>query len=81
MFYLCGLLAQILLTYLQYGLLPEDARQVGLRPLMRDLMRSLAKLTRSVRQLYLKFSKDHYRLDWLVAAMNQLEAWWLESPA
>ena len=80
-FYLCGLLAHILLTYLQYGLLPEDARKVGLRPLMRDLMRSLAKVTRSGRQLYLKFSKDHYRFDWLVAAMNQLEAWRHESPA
>ena len=79
-YYLCGLIAQILLTHLQYALLPADARQVGLRPLIRDLMRSVAKLTRSGRCLCLKFSKDRLRFHWLVDAMNRADAWWAESP-
>ena len=70
----------MLLTHLQYALLPDDARQVGLRPLIRDLMRSVAKLTHSGRCPCLKFSKGRLRFHWLVAAMNRTATWWAESP-
>lgn len=79
-YYLCGLIAQILLTYLQYAMLPTAARQVGLRPLIRDLMRSVAKLTTSGGGHCLQFSKDRLRFDWLVAAMNRVDEWWEQSP-
>ena len=37
-YYLRGLIAQMLLKFSKYRLLPTDARDVGLRPLIRNLM-------------------------------------------
>ena len=79
-YYLCGLIAQMLLTFLQYGLLPPDAQDVGLRPLIRDLMRSVAKLTRSGGRHRLLFGRDHGRFDWLAAAMKRYNVWWATAP-
>lgn len=79
-YYLCGLIAQMLLTYLQYALLPDDAQDVGLRPLIRDLMRSVAKLTRTGGRYHLQFGRDHRRFDWLVAAMRRYHIWWASVP-
>ena len=79
-YYLCGLIAQMMLTYLQYALLPPAAREVGLRPLIRDLMRSVAKLTRTGGRYRLLFSKDHGRFAWLTAAMQRYDVWWATAP-
>ena len=72
-FYVCGQIAQLLLRAVQYRLLPEDARRHGLRPLIRYLMRSVARLVRTGRRWRLDFAKTNYRLDWLIYAAYQLE--------
>ena len=46
LYYTCGLLAQQLLVAMQYDMLPADARACGLRPLIRDVIGTVAKLTR-----------------------------------
>lgn len=72
-FYTCGQLAQLLLRAVQYQLLPAQARKHGLRPLIRYLMRSVARLVHTGRRWRLDFAKNNFRLDWLVHAAFQLE--------
>lgn len=71
--YLCGQLAQLLLRGVQYRLLPTGARRHGLRPLIRHLVRTTARLVRSARRWRLDFAKNAPRLDWLLYASFQLE--------
>jgi len=73
-FYTCGQLAQILLVATQYQLLPTSARSHGLRTLIRDLVRTAARLVRHGRKRVIKFAKTALRFDWLVHAANRLEA-------
>jgi hypothetical protein len=73
-FYTCGQLAQILLIAAQYQLLPPEARRHGLRTLIRDLVRTAARLVRHGRRLVLKFAKGATRLDWLIQAADRLDA-------
>jgi hypothetical protein len=73
-FYTCGQLAQILLIAAQYQLLPHAARGHGLRTLIRDLVRTAARLVRHGRKLVLKFTKNALRLDWLIHAADRLDA-------
>ena len=72
-FYACGQLAQVLLRAIQYQLLPGSARGHGLRPLIRYLMRTSARLVRTGRRWRLDFAKTSFRLDWLIYAAYQLE--------
>jgi hypothetical protein len=72
-FYTCGQLAQILLIATQYQLLPKAARRHGLRTLIRDLVRTAARLVRHGRKLVLKFAKTALRLDWLIHAADRLD--------
>jgi hypothetical protein len=73
-FYTCGQLAQILLIAIQYQLLPHSSRRHGLRTLIRDLVRTAARLVRHGRKLVLKFAKCAPRLDWLAYAADRLDA-------
>jgi hypothetical protein len=73
-FYTCGQIAQILLIAAQYQLLPYSARRHGLRTLIRDLVRTAARLVRHGRKLVLKFAKCAPRLDWLIHAAERLDA-------
>lgn len=72
-FYLCGQLAQMLLRGMQYRVLPHDARRHGLRPLIRYGIRAVARLVHTGRRWRLDFSKNAFRLDWLLHASLQLE--------
>ena len=72
-FYICGQLAQMLLRAVQYQLLPARARRHGLRPLIRYLVRVVARLVRSGRRWRLDFARTNFRLDWLYHAAVQLE--------
>jgi hypothetical protein len=72
-FYVCGQIAQLLLRAVQYQLLPTAARRHGLRPLIRHLMRTVARLVRSGRRWRLDFAKNNFHLDWLFYAACQLE--------
>ena len=72
-YYLCGQLAQLLLRMIQYRLLPAKARRHGIRPIIRHLIRTAARLVRSARRWRLDFSKTAFRLDWLYHAACQLE--------
>ncbi len=58
---------------MQYQWLPEPARKHGLRPLIRYLMRSVARLVKTGRCYRLDFAKNNFRLDWLLCAALQLE--------
>lgn len=73
-FYTLGQIAQILLVAAQMELLPEAARQHGLRPIIRDLVRTAGKLVTHAGQTTLKFAKTALRLDWLASAANRVEA-------
>lgn len=73
-FYSCGQLAQMLLIAVQYQLLPQAARRHALRTLIRDLVRTAARLVRHGRRLVLKFAKSALRLDWLIHAADRLDA-------
>ncbi|MCY3859998.1 MAG: hypothetical protein OXG25_13930 [Gammaproteobacteria bacterium] len=79
-YHLCGLIAQMLLTYLQYIMLPNDVQNVEPRPVIRDLMRSVAKLTCSDGRYCLLFSSDHRHREWLTAAMHRYKVWWASAP-
>jgi len=72
-FYVCGQIAQLLLRAVQYELLPTTARRHGLRPLIRYLMRTVARLVRTGRRWRLDFAKNNFHLDWLFYAACQLE--------
>jgi hypothetical protein len=71
--YTLGQIAQILLVAVQYFLLPVSARVHSLRPLIRDLVRTAAKLVRHARRLTLLFAKSALRLDWIAHASDRLE--------
>lgn len=72
-FYACGQIAQLLLLAVQYEWLPSKARRHGLRPLIRYLIRSVARLVKTGRRYRLDFAKNNFRLDWLLHAAFQLE--------
>ncbi len=72
-YYLCGQLAQLLLRMIQYRLLPAKARNHGIRPIIRHLIRTAARLVRNARRWRLDFPKTAFRLDWLYHASCQLE--------
>jgi len=72
-YYLCGQLAQLLLRMIQYRWLPAKARRHGIRPIIRHLIRTAARLVRSARRWRLDFPKAAFRLDWLYHAACQLE--------
>ena len=63
--YLCGQVAQLLLRGLPIQMLPEAAQGHGLGPLIRQVVRSVARLTRSGRRLRLRFARSNRRLGWL----------------
>ena len=71
-YYLCGQLAQ-LLRLVPYQLLPDQARKHGLGPLIRGLVRTVARLTQSGRRTRVRYSRSNYRSDWLAHAMRCLE--------
>jgi hypothetical protein len=74
-FYTLGQLAQLLLVALQYRVLPHAARGHGLRTIIRDLLRTPARLTRHARRWTLRFAKTAFRLDWLNHAADVLDDW------
>ena len=80
-FYLVGQIAQNLLVATQYALLPESARRHGLRPIIRDLVRSAGKLVRHAKRWTLRFAKTALRLDWLAHAADRLDAGRARNPA
>ena len=67
-FYAYGQMAHLLLCAVQYRLLPESARRHGIRPLVRHVMRTVARLVRSGRRLSLLFASCCLRRDWLLYA-------------
>lgn len=71
-FYACGQIAQVLLLALQYKALPTEARKHGLRPLIRDVVRTVGRLTSSSRKWKLLFAKTIFRLDWVLTATLRL---------
>jgi len=73
-FYMIGHLAQLVLVAMQYRWLPATARSHGIRMIIRDLIRTAARLVRHGRRWILKFSKTAWRLDWLIAAATASEA-------
>ena len=75
-FYTAGQLAQILLLSAQYLLLPQAARQHGLRTIIRDFIRAGAKLVKKSRRLILKFTKQlpPRTINWILHAADRLEA-------
>ena len=66
-------IAQLLLRAVQYQLLPAAARRHGLRPLIRHLIRTVARLVHTGRRWCLDFAESNFRLDWLLYAAWQLE--------
>ena len=72
-FYTAGQIAQILLMSIKFELLPETARHVGIRAIMRELIRVPGKLTWHAGAWTLKFVKSALRLDWLIHAAERLE--------
>ena len=53
---------------MQFQLLPKSARRHGIRTLVRQAMRTVAKLARSGRKRSLLFASSCLRLDWLLYA-------------
>lgn len=72
-FYLCGHIAHSLLRGIQFELLPNSARQHGIRPIIRYLICTAARWVKSARQLQLRFAKTARRLDWIYFAACRLE--------
>ncbi len=73
-FYTAGQIAQMLLVGVQYQLLPEQARQHGIRTIIRDLVRTAGKLVRHARGLKLLFAKSALKLHWIAHAADRVEA-------
>jgi len=73
-FYTLGQIAQNLLMGVQYWLLPESARVHGIRPIIRDLVKTAARLVRHARVWTVKFAKTALRLDWINHAADRIEA-------
>ena len=76
LYYTCGLLAQQLLVAMQYGMLPSAARTCGLRPLIRDVIGTVAKLSRSARRRQPAFAKSNPKMVWIVHACHVHDTWW-----
>lgn len=74
-FYTAGQIAQILLVATQYLLLPEAAREHGLRTIIRDLVRAGAKLVKKSRKFILKFTKQlpGRTIFWINYAADRIE--------
>ena len=72
---IAALLAQMLLITLRRWCLPAKYQHHGLRRLIRDFIRSVAKLTRSGGYYHLKFSKDRTDLRPLIYASNVYDTW------
>ena len=72
-FYQCGQIAPWLLKLVLYQLLPEQARQPGLRPLVRDFVQTAGRLTCSGRRLRMLLGRGNLRLSWLLHAADKLE--------
>jgi len=72
-FHTYGRMAHLLLRAVQYRLLPRTARRHGIRPLVRHLMRTVARLVTSGRKRSLLFASCCLRHDWLFFASLQLE--------
>ena len=68
-----GQLAQLLMRGLQIQMLPETAQGHGPGPLIRQVVRRVARLTRSGRRLQPHFACSNRRLDWLAQAWLCLE--------
>ena len=75
-FYAYGRMAHMLLRAVQYRLLPKTARRHGIRPLVRHVMRTVARLVTSGRRRSLLFASCCVRRDWLFFASLQLEGGW-----
>ncbi|NIY17569.1 MAG: transposase, partial [Nitrospinaceae bacterium] len=73
-FYTAGQIAQMLLVAVQYQLLPEEARQHGIRSIIRDLVRAPGKLVSHARKLKLLFAKSSLKLHWIAHAADRIEA-------
>jgi hypothetical protein len=72
-FYTAGQIAQILLCGVQYYLLPTEAREHGIRTIIRELVRTAGRLVRHSRRWILRFAKTALRLDWISHAADRLE--------
>ena len=72
-YYLCVQLEQLLLRGLQIQMLPQAAQWHGLGPLIRQVVRSVARLTRSGRRLRPHFAHSSRRPGWLAQAWLCLE--------
>ena len=72
-FHAYGRMAHLLLRAVQCGLLPKAARRHGIRPLVRHVMRTVARLVASGRRRSLLFAPCRFRRDWLFFASLQLE--------
>ena len=79
-FYITGQIAQLLLCAVQFRLLPEKAREHGIRTIIRDLVRICAKLVKHARCIILRFAKTSLKLDWIAHAADQLELLALSPP-
>ena len=71
-FYAYGQMAHLLLRTVQFRLLPKAARRHGIRPLVRHVMRSVARLVRGGRKRWLLFASCCFRRDWLLYAGMRL---------
>ena len=63
-FYSCGQIEQLLM--LQYQVLPEQAREHGLGPLIRHFVCSVGQMQKRGRNRKLLFGKCNYRMGWLL---------------
>ena len=72
-FHAYGRMAHMLLRAVQYRLLPKAARRHGIRPLVRHMVRTVARLVTSGRRRSLLFASCCMRRDWLFHASLQLE--------
>ena len=71
-FYTLGQIAQVILMALKYQTLPSDAQKCGLGRLIKWLIGTAGKFTRSGRQLKLWLAKSNFKLNWLSACANKL---------
>lgn len=72
-FYACRQIAQSLLRSLQFQLPPLRARVHGLRPLIRHLVQTVARVVRTGQRLRLLFAQSNCRLDCSQHAAGRLE--------
>ena len=79
-FHAYGRMARMLLRAVQCRLLPKAARRHGIRPLVRHMVRTVARLVTSGRRRSLLFASCCMRRDWLFHASLQLEGGWTPPP-